>query len=471
MTNGKRFQRTYPAIRTVRGHGGWSWLYRHLAKRLFHHEVSRSHDYRYLAKMLHGKAPLAEENRRRVMNEIEEGKTILESNPIAIDYIGTFTGCNMRPPCPKCFAPPPTAIRYSWDGNLYRGLEDFLETASNIQEGTQGEILMLPYFEEFVEATGQGRPRLSIVTNATLMDSSKIETMVGRLNAICISLDSPHAEGYRKLQGRAEQFEKVVSNVRELVARRNANGSRFPLIQFGYTLCNENMEDFMGFCKFGADIGVDRVVAITLLGVEGLEARKAQPVRRKEFNFIYHEQVPAEEDAYLTVQSAKKEFEGSPLIVWTDIDQIAVTMCINDRDLDLIEGPVCATPWTCFVPCPEGNVSHCVWGGGYKVGNWRRQGPKGVWNCEEMQQIREDFLRFGIARPCLMSQYCPLTRRVRMFAERSGKGSLLDEALTDWSKAPLLLPFIKQAVENTARQRSWIMRDGTHIRLADIDFP
>lgn len=469
MTDRTRFQKLHTAVKIVRGRGGGSWLYRNLVKGLFHYEVPRSRDYHYLARILRGKAPLAEENRQRAMNEIREGKTILTSNPIAIDYIGTFTGCNMRPPCPKCFAPPPTAIRYPWDGNLYKGLEEFLETASNIQEGTQGEILMLPYFEELIEATSQGRPRLCIVTNATLMDEDKIEAMVGRVNAICISLDSPHAEGYGKLQGRPEQFEKVVSSARELVARRNASGSRFPLIQFGYTLCNENMEDFMDFCKLGAEIGVDRVVAITLLGVEGLEARKVRPVKRGGFSFIYREQVPAEEDAYRTVQRAKKEFEGSPLIVWTDIDQIAVTMCINDRELDLIEGPTCATPWTCFVPCPDGQVSHCVWGGGYKVGNWRRQGPKGVWNCSEMQQIREDFLKFGIARPCLMSQYCPLTRRVRMFAERAGKGSLLDEALTDWSKAPLLLPFIKQAIENTARARSWVIRNGKRVRLADID--
>ena len=469
MADRKRFQRIHTAARMVRGRGGGSWLYRNLAKRLFHHEVSRSRDYRYLAKILRGKARAAAENRQRVMSEIWDGRTILESNPIAIDYIGTFSGCNMRPPCPKCFAPPPTAIRYAWDGNLYRGLEGFLATASNLQEGTQGEILMLRHFEELVEATGQDRPRLSLVTNGTLMDSSKIEAMVGQINAICISLDAPHPEGYAKLQGRPEQFEQVVQSVRELVAKRNASGSRFPFIQFGYTFCNENAGDFLDFCRLAADIGMDRVVAITLLGVEGLKIRKSRPQKRKEFRFVYSEQVPREEDVYRMVQRAKREFEDSGMTVWTDIDQIAVTMCINDAELDVMEGPTCATPWTCFVPTPGGTTSHCVWGGGYKVGNWREQGPRGVWNGDEMRQIREDMLRFGIARPCLMSQYCPLTRRVRMFAERAGKGFLLEEALADWSKASLLLPFIKQAIENTARSRAWVMRNGKPERLAGMN--
>ena len=466
MASVRGFRSLYPV---VTGRGGLSWLYRKASEEVLHREIPRSHDYRYLKRILRGKAWRAAENRRRCLSEVWDGRTLLESNPIAIDYIGTFSGCNMRPPCPKCFAPPPTAIRYAWDGNLYRGLEGFLATASNLQEGTQGEILMLPHFEDFLEATGQDKPRLSIVTNATLMDASKIEAMVGQLNAVCISLDAASPATYSKLQGRPEQFEQVLQNVRALVERRNTSGSRSPFIQFGYTFCNENAEEFPSFCRMAKDIGVDRAVAITLLGVEGLEIRKARPQKRRDFRFIYPEQVPLEENAHRVVQQAKAEFADSGMTVWTDIDQIAATMCVDDGELDVMEGPTCATPWTCFVPTPNGVTSHCVWGGGYKVGDWRQQGPQGVWNGEELTQIRKDILRYGTSRPCLMSQYCPLTRRVRMFAERAGKGTLIGEALDDWSKAPQLLPFIKLAVEGTARSRAWVMKNGIPEPLADID--
>ena len=464
MTDRKRFQKIHTAARIVRGRGGGSWLYRRLSKKLFHHEVSRSRDYRYLAKILGGKAQLAKENRQLAMNEIKEGKTILKSNPTALHYIDTVTGCNLR--CPKCYLPPPARLQYTWDGNLYRGLEDSLATVSYFQEGTLGEILMVPRFEELLEATSQGMPRLSIITNATLMNSDKIEAMVGNLNLICISLDSHRADVYEKLQGTAKQFEKIVSGAKELVAKRNASGLGFPYIQFGYTMCSENIKQFGDFCKFAAEIGVDRVVAIPLLKVGRLETRV---VKRKNFIFDYHEQVPAEEGIYLALKRAKAEFQASPLIIWESADQLGVGMAVNDREIDEVDGPVCSIPWVSFFATTHGPVAHCMWGGGYKVGNWRSQGPKSVWNCAEMRQIREDLLRFGIARPCLMSQYCPLTRRVRMFAERAGKGFLLEEALADWSKAPLLLPFIKQAVENTARSRAWVMRNGQRVRLADID--
>ncbi len=465
MLNIKKFY-NYSRIATERG--GRSWLYRGLSKKLFHHEISRAHDYRYLAKILYGKAQLAKKNRKLAIQEIREGKTNIECNLMAIDYIDTFKGCNMQPPCPKCYTPPPKLLQYMWGGNLYKGLEDFLATASYLQEGTQGEILMLPNFKKLLEATSQSMPRLCIVTNGLLLNSNTIEALVGKLNAICISLDSHHAEVYEKLQGTAVQFKKLVRSVRELVVKRNDSGSRFPLIQLACTLHNENIKDFENFCKFAADIGVDRVVGLPLLNLDELKNRV---VKRKNFIFNYRDQVPTQKHIYQKIQRAKTKFKTSPLIVWEMLDQLGVSMCINDEDLDAVDGPVCTIPWTYFCAGINGNVSHCVWcdapGG---IGNWRKQGPRNIWNNHRMQEIRADILKFGIAKTCLVyGKGCPLVDRIRMFAKKSGKGSLLEEVKSDWSKAYLLLPFVWKAIENTARKRSLIMRDGVRIRLADIE--
>jgi MoaA/NifB/PqqE/SkfB family radical SAM enzyme len=348
---------------------------------------------------------------------------------------------------------------------MYRGLESFIATASYYQEGTLAEILMSEAFEELLRATSQGVPRLSIITNATLMNADRVAAIAGNLNLFCFSLDSHRADVYERLQGSRAQFETVVRTARELVARKKAIGSQFPLVQFGYTMCNENIMQFSEFCRFAAEIGVDRVVAIPLLRVGKLQTRV---VRRRGFTFDYHEQVPAEQDVFLAVKNAKQEFQGSPLTVWESADQTGAGMAVNDRDLDEVEGPVCSIPWVTFFATTNGSVVHCMWGDGHRVGNWRVQGPHSVWNGPEMRRLRADFLKYGIAHPCVCSEYCPLMRRVRMFAQMAGEDSLLDDVRADWSQATRLLPFIRQAITNSARPRSWVMSDGKPEPLVDM---
>jgi MoaA/NifB/PqqE/SkfB family radical SAM enzyme len=444
--------------------GGRNWLYRNFAEKLGA-EVPKLHDYLYLAKILQGKDKLATRNRELAMKEIQEGKVLVKHNPICIDYLATFSGCNMFPRCPKCYANPPQSIKWSWKGNQYMGLEDFLITASYLQESSQAEALINPYFKELVHATSQGKPRLVFITNGIGLNTSIRKIIVGRTNSINVSLDSCKANTYEKLQGTAKQFETVVDNVRELAKIKRDSGKSFPLIQLNYTACRENIKEFEDFCVFAIEIGVDRVVLAPLQRWKHLMDRV---VRRGNFIFRYHSQLISDEEVYEIVKKAKEKY-GSKITIFEPMDQLYSVVCFYDRDLERLQGPVCMVPWVTFFPTADGNVYLCTWLD-LIIGNWRLEGLRNIWNGHQIKRAREDILRFGIPRVCLKTNTCPLVRRIKTLAARSGEGEIIEGAKKNWEKkAEYLLPFISQAIKGTTRENAYVVRGKERVPLTDYD--
>jgi radical SAM protein with 4Fe4S-binding SPASM domain len=148
--------------------------------------------------------------------------------------------------------------------------EDFLELVDGLPQLRKltlqglGEPLLSPHLLDMVRhAAGRG-VEVGFNTNGVLLKRPLAERLVaGGLGWLHVSLDGATAETYEEvrhgtdLTPRAGQFDRVVENLRGMVAARN--GSARPRIQLVFVAMRRNVAELPALIELAADVGVDSV--------------------------------------------------------------------------------------------------------------------------------------------------------------------------------------------------------------------
>jgi radical SAM protein with 4Fe4S-binding SPASM domain len=168
--------------------------------------------------------------------------------------------CNLR--CKMClvsYRKPLSKSEGALDYEDYLQLLDALPGLRRLTLQGLGEPLLSPHIFEMVEqATGRGID-VGFNTNAMLLTRRRSDRLVEcGLGWLHVSLDGATAQTYESIRGRGG-FDRVVANLRELVASRLAAGTPKPRIQVNVVAMRMNYRELPELVDLCADIGADRL--------------------------------------------------------------------------------------------------------------------------------------------------------------------------------------------------------------------
>ena len=175
--------------------------------------------------------------------------------------------CNLR--CRMCLVRYAPAVGRQ-EGAL--GLEEFLELVDSVPglrrltlQGL-GEPLLSPHLLEMVEHAAGRDVEVGFNTNGTLLDRQMAERLVASgLGWLHVSLDGATAATYEDVRHgtarrpRRGQFDRVVENLRGLVAARGEARSSLPRLRIVFVAMRRNVDELERLVSLAADIGVDEV--------------------------------------------------------------------------------------------------------------------------------------------------------------------------------------------------------------------
>ena len=468
---------------------------KHLLRRMIGSKKGRKKEdklnvYQYVQEVLAVRDKTArEENAWKAICNFQQGKPLIDSLPVILEYDMTHSGCNIIPSCGKCYIAPGRKLSYNFANNEFKGLETALSHSDAVFLGSTFEITLDKNYPAIADSMmTAGVPRLCHPTNGILL-KHHVKNIVGKVRSILISLDAHTPDLYAKLQSNAKHFNLIIAGINELAEAKRKMGTKYPNIFLSFTLSKENAGTINDYYEYflNSDCTIDVILLNQLT-----KATIKNPGRvRGNFIFDFVEQMLPPSRYFEIVKDMKKfshsqhskrfqrlqllqllqlsqHLQHSQLSQISQLSQLSHRKAIHlfemidylsfypligkDYLLDL-EGPVCPWPWLCMKLNIHGwiklcNYSNCI------VGNWRHQGVDAVWKGKKMVQIRSQIARYGVAPECL-DGLCPIIHKLGYLLYQKGVRGFLDQLKKNWTEnAPLLRPLIKDVIKETAREKS-----------------
>jgi len=199
--------------------------------------------------------PDPQEDRRKTPVALE--KYALAQGPKALT-LESSSVCNLR--CVMCVQGRGLVDRpRHFPKELVDKLSAYLPGVVFVQLHGIGEPMHSPAFWRFLETLSAPESAyIEVNSNMTVLTDDQIDRLLGsRLNMINVSVDAATAETYARIRG--YDFNKVISNIRRLITRRNARSFAKPEILLNMTLMRENIEQLEAFVLLAHELGVNEI--------------------------------------------------------------------------------------------------------------------------------------------------------------------------------------------------------------------
>lgn len=188
--------------------------------------------------------------------------------PLPTELQVEVTGaCNLR--CRMClvrYRPPIGRREGALDVEQLRELVDGLPRLRRLTLQGLGEPLLWPHLEDMVRHAAARGVDVGFNTNATLLARRRAERLIDAgLAWLHVSLDGATAATYEDVrhgttyEPRPGQFERVVANLRGLVAARRERGLARPRLLLVFVAMRRNVRELPALVRLAADVGVDEV--------------------------------------------------------------------------------------------------------------------------------------------------------------------------------------------------------------------
>ncbi len=201
------------------------------------------------------------ENSEINQRELLEGRTSLASTPpsLGIDLHGV---CNVKPPCVYCewdFSKELEGDRVTvpFTRETLQEWGAFFDNSVTLINCSIGEPFMMRNLDELLEIFGRTGKVLQMTTNGQILTDRNIQKLVGLPIDLYISLDAATAGTYARL--RNDTFERLVNNLRRLVAAKGGRGE-MPYVHLVFMPMRCNVHELEDFVRLAADLDVDRMV-------------------------------------------------------------------------------------------------------------------------------------------------------------------------------------------------------------------
>lgn len=209
-----------------------------------------------MAVVKHG-TPKKWTNLLRTEYERRMRKVTVQGRPYLL-FLDPCNYCNLR--CPLC----PTGLNDLKREQAMLSLEHFkryfdphADYLFEVILHNWGESFINKNVYKMIEYAQSKNVGTNISSNFVIVNSDDIDQILDSgLEYLIISLDGTDQESYGKYRVRGD-FERVVSNVRELINRRTARGQRYPMVEWQFIVMKQNEHQLADAEVMAKELGVD----------------------------------------------------------------------------------------------------------------------------------------------------------------------------------------------------------------------
>lgn len=233
---------------------------------------------RHLWSVLKHSTPRKLWNLLLVETELRLRKTKLRGRPYIL-IVDPLNVCNLR--CPLC----PTGVgelerkQQKMDWEVYTRIIDQLAPwGYEVNLHNWGESLLHPRIFDMIRYAVDRNLATNMSTNFNRVNDEKIDRLIeSGLEYLILSIDGVSQDVYAKYRVRGN-IDRVLANVRKLVARKKALGSSTPFIEWQFILFGHNAHELEAARKLAGEIGVNRFRVIP----PGIPFHAREPEKLKE---------------------------------------------------------------------------------------------------------------------------------------------------------------------------------------------
>jgi len=193
-----------------------------------------------------------------VESEFRLRRTRVHGRPYVL-VVDPTNVCNLR--CPLC----PTGLMQRgrragmipWE-TFTRVIDEAAPWALKVNLFNWGEPLLHPHLFEMIRYARSKNLGTSMSSNMSItLSDEQVDDLIGSgLEYLCLSIDGATQEAYATYRKRGD-LSRVLANVRRLVERRRALGSRTPVLEWQFIPMRHNEHEVEAARKLAAEIGVD----------------------------------------------------------------------------------------------------------------------------------------------------------------------------------------------------------------------
>lgn len=271
----------------------------------------------------------------------------------------------------------------SFSLKLYKGyfekrLGNMIKEAEHVSLCGMGELLLIPDINNFLEYINVTLPDKNkiITTNGLALKGKLADIMTESKYSIQISLHASNALLHEQLTGLKGGFERIIEQVRSIVAKRKNNQS--PYITLVFLINTMNIEDLPNFIELAASLGGDCVQCNYLTIFESAHLKLSCFFMQEVTNDIFDKAMQRAAELGIALKIPPK---------FAARDYLKTT---------------CSDPWKNIYVDTEGAVLPCCYSGEH-FGELKDDGIISIWNNSNFQRIRAD-LNSGNA--IAMCKYC-----------------------------------------------------------------
>ena len=226
-----------------------------ISRRFFANRLS----YAHVQAFLFNNSLLKLTNLARVSWEMYRGRAVTRSKPYILILEPTNV-CNLH--CPFCLTGKGISggrqVRHMAFAEARPIIDDLADTLYFLQMYTWGEPLLNKDTLSMIEyAKGRG-VYVMLSTNATTLTPENNRRLIaGGIDYIMVSIDGGSAATY-PIYRKGGDYDKVLANVRDLLAQRRTLGRDRPFVEWQYVVFRHNEHEVDATERLAYEIGVDR---------------------------------------------------------------------------------------------------------------------------------------------------------------------------------------------------------------------
>jgi radical SAM protein with 4Fe4S-binding SPASM domain len=318
--------------------------------------------------------------------------------------------CNLR--CRMCLVRYTPAVGRS-EGALsypaFRDLVDALPALTKLTLQGLGEPLLAPHLLDMIRYATDRQVEVGFNSNGVLLDRQWAKDLVAAgASWVHISLDGATAITYEDVRHsttfapRPGQFDRVVANLRGLIAERAAAGTTKPVIKLVFVAMRRNVTELPGLVELATDVGVDELWVQNLSHTfsDTDPAGRYSGIRE----YTAEESLVADEDQAMALHAfATAAAKATRLGLELRLPKLTARQVTRDA-------VGCTWPWSSGYVTHRGEVQPCCMVMGSDratLGRLDEQPFAEIWHGERYQQFRAGLLSQDPPEVC---QGCSLYR-------------------------------------------------------------
>lgn len=203
-------------------------------------------------------------NSKLNIEELEQGKTVLESYPRRLVFELT-NACNLN--CVMCGRNAADFKPTVFDMDVFKSFEPLMDIVEEVTLMGWGEPTIHPNFIEMLKIINEHGARKYFCTNGMNLGKIKDAIFDYNVDVFAVSLDGATDETNSRIR-RGSKIDQITADLKDIVRIKKERGLKYPWINFVFCAMRSNIEELPDLVRLAAEIGIEevKVVYLTVFG-------------------------------------------------------------------------------------------------------------------------------------------------------------------------------------------------------------